>query len=56
MGMGIAPATEDYPCKNVLVKAWRGNRDERHWPRALRWSEDENDWPWIVDEFGKEHG
>ncbi len=54
MGMGIAPASDAYPCKSVVVKAWRGNRDERHWPRALRWSEDENEWPWIVDEFGKE--
>lgn len=49
MGMGIMAATEDFPCKNVFVKAWRGNRDERSWPKALKWSESENDWPWIYD-------
>jgi len=54
MGMGIRPATDDYPCKNVVVQPWRGNRDERHWPRALKWSEDPNDWPWLVDEDFKE--
>lgn len=50
MGMGIAPITEDQPCQNVVIKAWRGNRDERHWPRALRWGTSEFDWPWVVDE------
>jgi hypothetical protein len=50
MGMGIAPATEEHPCKNVMVKAWRGNRDERHWPTALRWGAPDFDWPWVVDE------
>lgn len=55
MGMGIMAATEDVPCKNVLVRAWRGNRDERFWPKALKWSEDENDWPWIYDrDFGEQ--
>lgn len=54
MGMGIAPATEDQPCKNVVVKPWRGNRDERHWPRALRWGEDVNEWPWVLDDFSRE--
>lgn len=49
MGMGIAPNSEDWPCKNVAVKAWRGNRDERFWPRALKWSEDDREWPWVVD-------
>lgn len=49
MGMGIAPASDDQPCKNVEVKAWRGNRDERHWPKALRWGTEEYDWPWVVD-------
>lgn len=50
MGMGIAPASEDTPCRNVDVKPWRGNRDERHWPRALRWGNSDTAWPWVVDE------
>lgn len=50
MGMGIAPNTDETPCRRVVVKAWRGNRDERHWPRALRWGSHEADWPWVVDE------
>lgn len=54
MGMGIVPNSEEWPCKNVLVQPWRGNRDERHWPRAMRWSGDDNDWPWLVDEFKKD--
>lgn len=49
MGMGIAPNSDDWPCKNVKVKAWRGNRDERHWPSALKWGESDFDWPWIID-------
>jgi hypothetical protein len=53
MGMGIAPATEDFPCKNVLVKPWRGSRDERDWPHALRWGTDPTDWPWVVDDDWK---
>lgn len=54
MGMGIRPAVNDvYPCKNVVVQPWRGNRDERHWPKALKWSENDNDWPWVIDESGK---
>lgn len=56
MGMGIAPNSEDQPCKNVEVKPWRGNRDERHWPRALRWGSDTS-WPWVIDEqYAKEFG
>lgn len=51
MGMGIAPANDRYPCKNVVVKPWRGNRDERHWPRALKWGESDNDWPWVLDSY-----
>ncbi|MER7433158.1 AAA family ATPase [Pseudonocardia alni] len=50
MGMGIAPMSEETPCRHVAVKAWRGNRDERHWPRALRWGTGELDWPWVIDE------
>lgn len=53
MGMGIAPASDAYPCKNVVVKPWRGNRDERHWPKALRWGESPDEWPWVVDQFNQ---
>lgn len=49
MGMGIMPNSEDWPCKNVKVMPWRGNRDERFWPRLLQWSENDDDWPWILD-------
>lgn len=49
MGMGIAPISEEPPYRQVAVKAWRGNRDERHWPRALRWGTEDADWPWVVD-------
>lgn len=54
MGMGIAPTNDEQPCRNVVVKAWRGNRDERHWPRALRWGNSDTDWPWVVDDRAKE--
>lgn len=50
MGMGISPASEETPCRNVDVKPWRGNRDERHWPRALRWGNSDTNWPWVIDE------
>lgn len=50
MGMGIMPSADETPCRHVAVKAWRGNRDERDWPRALKWSvEGSNDWPWVLD-------
>lgn len=49
MGMGIVPAYEEVPCRHVTVKAWRGNRDERHWPKALCWGTQDADWPWVVD-------
>lgn len=47
-GFGIAPAKEPVagqPCTEVLVKHWRGQRDERNWPAALKWG-DPGDWPW----------
>lgn len=56
MGMGITPNTEEVPCKSVKVVRWRGNRDERHWPYALKWSESENEWPWIVDNVAADRG
>lgn len=50
MGMGIAPTDDEQPSRHVAVKTWRGNRDERHWPRALRWGTGDADWPWVIDE------
>lgn len=49
MGMGIVPAVDELPCRHVNVKAWRGNRDERHWPRSLTWGSGDDEWPWVVD-------
>jgi 5S rRNA maturation endonuclease (ribonuclease M5) len=46
-GYGISPAMDGTPCKEVKVRAWRGARDARTWPDFLRWSEDEDDWPWV---------
>jgi hypothetical protein len=49
-GFGIAPAKEPEPgrpCMDVVVKHWRGQRDERNWPAYLTWG-DPHDWPWKV--------
>jgi hypothetical protein len=46
-GYGISPATDDNPCKEVVIRPWRGARDERHWPRSLIWSEKDDEWPWV---------
>ena len=27
---------------------WRGNRDERHWPKFLCWGIEADDWPWVI--------
>jgi hypothetical protein len=48
LGYGIAPATDGDPCTEVRVLPWRGNRDERHWPRFLCWGTKADDFPWIV--------
>jgi len=48
LGYGIAPATEGDPCTEVAVLPWRGNRDERHWPKFLMWGSGDDDWPWVV--------
>lgn len=54
MGMGIAPVTpEETPCRHVHVKPWRGNRDERNWPKALQWGVKPDDWPWVDPELQK---
>lgn len=46
-GYGISPAMEGDPCKEVVVRSWRGARDERHWPKFLMWGDRDDDWPWI---------
>lgn len=45
-GYGIAPDGEPVEGKNIRVKVlpWRGDRDERNWPRELEWG---NPWPWV---------
>jgi 5S rRNA maturation endonuclease (ribonuclease M5) len=48
LGYGIAPASDDDPCTEVRVLPWRGNRDERHWPKFLCWGTSDDDWPWVV--------
>jgi len=48
LGYGIAPATDTDPCTEVCVRPWRGNRDERHWPKFLCWGTREDDWPWVI--------
>ena len=51
LGYGIKPkgeADQDGVCRHVAVLPWRGARDERHWPRELRWGTDPDfDWPWV---------
>jgi hypothetical protein len=47
-GYGIAPDGEpdsDGKTRRVLVKPWRGDRDERTWPQRLAWGDP---WPWVV--------
>jgi AAA domain len=46
-GFGISPAKDDNPCTEVVVRAWRGARDARHWPKFLMWGDSEHEWPWI---------
>jgi hypothetical protein len=37
----------------VNVQRWRGNRDERFWPKALQWGSADDDWPWVDPETRK---
>ena len=51
-GYGIAPHPDAEPDEHgrtrwVEVKAWRGPREERHWPLELMWGTHDMDWPWI---------
>jgi AAA domain len=34
--------------RRVQVASWRGDREERHWPRELMWGREWVDWPWVV--------
>jgi 5S rRNA maturation endonuclease (ribonuclease M5) len=55
-GFGLAPAEEPQPgqrCKEVVVKAWRGARDDREWPSRLVWGDP---WPWRqIDDGPRPH-
>jgi hypothetical protein len=51
-GYGIAPhpdaeRDDSGRCRHVEVKAWRGPREERQWPRELVYGTHDMDWPWI---------
>jgi hypothetical protein len=51
-GYGITPNPNaevgpDDRCREVLVKPWRGARDEVRWPKELIWSVVDGDWPWV---------
>lgn len=51
-GYGIVPHPDEQPdehgrTRRVLVKAWRGPREERHWPLELIWGTHDLDWPWV---------
>jgi 5S rRNA maturation endonuclease (ribonuclease M5) len=51
-GYGITPACEpdsEGRVREVFVKAWRGDRDERKWPDHLVWG---TPWPWVVKRDG----
>jgi 5S rRNA maturation endonuclease (ribonuclease M5) len=49
-GIGITPCgtTESGGANSTVeVKHWRGQRDQRNWPRWLTWG-DPGDWPWKI--------
>lgn len=52
-GFGIAPPPDAPPllagerCTTVVVKSWRGARDDRYWPSRLTYG-GEGNWPWKV--------
>jgi hypothetical protein len=52
-GIRIAPGKDgEKPTRKcVEVKAWRGPRDERDWPRELIWGNPARDWPWVVPDY-----
>lgn len=45
-GYGLVPRTDNQPCDFVAFQPWRGARDERRWPKHLRYGSS-MDWPWI---------
>jgi replicative DNA helicase len=55
-GYGISPAMDSDPCTEVRVRAWRGARDERHWPKFLRWGTEPQEWPWVDTDFKASRG
>jgi len=51
-GYGLAPDPDRLPgpgepCRDIVVKPWRGARDERNWPTHLTWG-DPDGWPWQI--------
>ncbi len=45
-GYGLVPAGEgDNATRTVELLRWRGDRDERNWPKYLTWS---SPWPWQI--------
>lgn len=49
-GYGLKPlgeADENGHHRTACITAWRGPREERHWPREVRWGNGEAEWPWV---------
>lgn len=52
-GLGMAPPPEQPPllagerCTTVVIKSWRGGRDDRDWPARLTYG-GEGNWPWQI--------
>jgi RecA-family ATPase len=49
-GYGMKPngkADEHGRHHEAVIVPWRGPREERHWPREVRWGATEADWPWV---------
>jgi replicative DNA helicase len=51
-GYGLARTEEeaDAPFRVCEVRAWRGPRDERAWPKRVRAGGSSTVWPWVSDE------
>lgn len=47
-GFGIAKDPTDLTEKRFILALWRGDRDPRDWPDALRHG---GEWPWIDDKI-----
>lgn len=49
-GYGMKPvgeADDSGHHQQAAIVTWRGPREERHWPRQVRWGSREDEWPWI---------